>query len=69
MSKAYDSYEWNDKQLAIDLFNKIKHGDTEHRVWLRNQIIEFFGENMILPLYEEEFDLSDPEPPTTIQLN
>lgn len=46
------------KYLAIELFKQIKHGDTEHREWLRDKLIEFFNASMSLyKLTKEDFEL------------
>lgn len=32
------------KKVVVDLFDKIQHGDLEHREWLRDQLIDYFND-------------------------
>ena len=45
-------------QTFIKLFDKIQHGDEAHRVWLREQIVEF-ANNIGIPIDESEMPIKE----------
>jgi hypothetical protein len=51
------------KVMFRDLFEEIKHGDTEHRIWLRDKIKDFVERRLPKGHYKIQFGIvENPEP-------
>lgn len=49
------------KVMFRDLFDQIKHGDQEHREWLRDKIKEFVEQQLPEGFYKIQFSSCIPE--------
>lgn len=41
-------------KLFMEFYEKVKHGDEEHQKWLRDEVLNFIGEEILKTVSDEK---------------